>query len=126
MKKKSNEKTSSKKEKVQKTTKAKARTPETPAVKVAGAPAEPKARKKAVRQDGTMSGLDAAAKILGEAGEPMSCKAIVERAIAKGYWKSEGKTPEGTISASIGREIARKGDASRFRKADRGKFTLKA
>ena len=126
MKKKSNEKTSSKKEKVQKTTKAKARTPETPAVKVAGAPAEPKARKKAVRQDGTMSGLDAAAKILGEAGEPMSCKAIVERAIAKGYWKSEGKTPEGTISAAIGREIAKKGDASRFRKADRGKFAIKS
>jgi len=126
MKTKSNEKTAIKKEKTQKAPKTKAGAPEAPAVKVAGTPAEPKARKKAVRHDGTMSGLDAAAKVLGEAGEPLACKAIVERAIGKGYWKTDGKTPQGTISAAIGREIAKKGEAARFRKADRGKFAIKA
>ena len=87
--------------------------------------AEPKARKKAERKDGTMSGLDAAAKVMAEAGEPLGCKVIVERAIEKGYWKTGGKTPAGTIYAAILREMQKKGDGARFRKAERGKFALK-
>jgi len=71
-----------------------------------------------------MSGLDAAAKVLEEAGEPLNCKTIVERAFEKGYWQSEGKTPAGTIYAAILREIQKKADQARFRKAARGKFTL--
>jgi len=59
-----------------------------------------------------------------EADEPLGCKTIVERALAKGYWKTSGKTPQATVYATIIRRIAEKGDASRFRKADRGKFTL--
>jgi len=86
---------------------------------------KPRARKKAERKDGTMSGLDAAAKVLGEANEPLNTKTIVERAIEKGYWKSGGKTPAATVYAAIIREIAKKGDASRFTKADRGRFTVK-
>jgi hypothetical protein len=92
----------------------------------AKATGEPKPRKKAERKDGTMSGLDAAAKVLTDAGEPLGCKTIVERAIEKGYWKTGGKTPSATVYAAIIREIAKKGDASRFAKADRGMFTLKA
>ena len=71
-----------------------------------------------------MSGLDAAAKVLEEAGEPLNCKSIVERALAAGYWKSEGKTPAATIYAAILREIQNKGEQARFRKAARGKFEL--
>jgi len=76
--------------------------------------AGPKPRKKAERKDlpapqseaarqagGTMSGLDAAAKVLAESGEPLNCKTIVERAIEKGYWKTGGKTPAATIYAAI-------------------------
>ena len=74
---------------------------------------------------GTMSGLDAAAKVLAEAGEPLNCVTITARALAKGYWKTGGKTPACTIYAAIIREIATKGDDSRFRKVERGKFTLK-
>jgi len=101
--------------------------------------AGPKPRKKTEREDlpapqseaarqagGTMSGLDAAAKVLADAGEPLGCKTIVERAIEKGYWKTGGKTPSATVYAAILREIQKKGDASRFAKADRGMFTLKA
>ena len=72
------------------------------------------------------SGLNAAAKVLGEADGPLGCKEIVERALAKGYWKTNGKTPTATIYAAIIREIAAKGDASRFRKVERGKFALAA
>ena len=70
------------------------------------------------------SGLDAAAQVLDEVGEPMSCKAIVERVFARGLWQTSGRTPAATIYAAIAREIAAKGDASRFRKVERGKFTL--
>ena len=69
-------------------------------------------------------GLDAAAKVLAEAGEPMGCKAIVERMLASGLWQTKGKTPAATIYAAIIREIAAKGDKARFRKTDRGKFAL--
>ena len=73
-----------------------------------------------------MSGLDAAAKVLEEAGEPLSCKAIVERAFEKGYWQSEGKTPAATVYAAILREMQKKGDDARFRKMGRGLFALAA
>ena len=76
----------------------------------------PKARKP--------SGLDAAAKVLKEAGEPLTCRQIVERAFEKSYWKSGGKTPHATIYSAILREIQKKGDKARFRKTSRGKFDL--
>ncbi len=71
-----------------------------------------------------MSGLDAAAKVLEEADEPLRCKEIAERALEAGYWASDGKTPHATIYASIIREIANKGEESRFEKVGRGKFAL--
>jgi hypothetical protein len=70
-----------------------------------------------------MSGLDAAAKVLEESGQPMTVKEMVETAETKGYWKSPGgKTPSATVYSAIIREISSKGDESRFRKAERGKF----
>jgi hypothetical protein len=69
------------------------------------------------------SGLDAAARVLEEAGRPMTAKEIVAEAEAKGYWRSPaGKTPDRTLYAAIAREIAAKGAESRFRKVERGKF----
>ncbi|MCK4603010.1 MAG: winged helix-turn-helix domain-containing protein, partial [Phycisphaerae bacterium] len=102
----------------------------TPAKKSAKAAKDATTTKKADtgerRGDGAKrpSGLDAAAKVLTEADGPLGCKEIVERALAKGYWKTNGKTPTATIYAAIIREIAAKGDASRFHKVERGKFTL--
>jgi hypothetical protein len=73
-----------------------------------------------------ISGLDAAAKVLEESGQPMTAKEMVEAAEAKGYWKSpSGKTPHATIVSAIIREIAKKGDTARFVKTDRGKFAAK-
>ena len=70
------------------------------------------------------SGLDAAAKVLGEAEGPLACGEMVQRMLAKGYWASNGKTPAATIYSAIIREIRDKGEASRFAKVERGKFTL--
>ena len=68
------------------------------------------------------SGLDAAAKVLSTAKEPMRCQAIVSESIKRGLWKSDGKTPAATIHAAMIREIAAKGKDARFRKVGRGLF----
>jgi hypothetical protein len=70
------------------------------------------------------SGLTAAAEVLREAGTPMNCGDIVKAMLEKGYWQTKGLTPASTIYAAIITEIAKKGDKSRFRKTDRGMFTL--
>jgi hypothetical protein len=88
--------------------------------RVAPAKREDRPRKK---PDGKMSGLDAAAKVLGDSKEPMRVADIVERAKTKGYWESKaGKTPEATVYAAIIREIRDKGADARFVKKDRGLF----
>ena len=72
-----------------------------------------------------MSALDAAAKVLGEAKEPLNAKTMIERMAAKKYWVSPGgKTPHATLYAAILREINDKGKDARFEKADRGLFRL--
>ena len=70
------------------------------------------------------SALDAAAQILAEAGKPLSCPVIMDCMLAKGLWQTKGKTPAASLYAAVIREIAKKGEASRFRKTDRGKFAL--
>ena len=71
-----------------------------------------------------ISGLDLAAKVLTEAKEPLAAKAIAERAIAAG-WQTNGQTPSATLYAAMIREIARKGNAARFKKVGRGLFEIK-
>ena len=80
-------------------------------------------RAKGEKKPKRVSGLDAAARVLEESGQPMSAKEMVETAEAKGYWKSPGgKTPHATVYSAIIREIGKKGDDARFRKAERGRF----
>jgi hypothetical protein len=80
---------------------------------------KPKAAKKP-------SALDSAARVLGEAKQPMTTKEIVEAMAAKGYWTSpEGKTPDRTLYSAIAREILKKGKAARFKKVEKGKFALR-
>jgi len=82
--------------------------------------------KKAQAKKRKMSALDAAAKVLGESKEPLTTKTMVERMAAKGYWKSPGgKTPHATLYSAILREIDAKGKDARFKKTDRGLFTVK-
>jgi len=70
-----------------------------------------------------LSALDAAAKVLGETGKPMSCNEMIETMAAKGYWSSPGgKTPASTLYSAILKEISTKGKESRFQKTDRGRF----
>ena len=101
------------------------KTTTTKAPKNAKATTEAKVKKAAApKADKPMSGLDAAAKVLADAKEPMNAKTMVETMLASGIWKTGGKTPQATIYAAIIREIAAKGAKARFKKTDRGLFTI--
>ena len=85
--------------------------------------AKSKKTKEAGADNKKLSALDAAAKVLAETGQPMSCKEMIEAMATKGYWTTPGgKTPHATLYASIAREIRDKGKDSRFKKSERGKF----
>ena len=69
------------------------------------------------------SALDAAAKVLGEAGQPMTCMEMIEAMSKKGYWTSPGgATPQATLYSAMLREIKTKGKDARFKKTERGRF----
>jgi hypothetical protein len=71
-----------------------------------------------------LSALDAAAKVLAETGTAMTCQELIAAMAAKVYWTSpNGRTPQATLYSAILREITAKGANSRFRKAERGKFS---
>ena len=85
-----------------------------------------KARKKSAEVEAKpkkLSALDAAAQVLAETGQPMACKEMIEAMATKGYWSSPGgKTPASTLYSGILKEITTKGQESRFKKTDRGRF----
>ncbi len=88
-----------------------------------GAKAKPAKGAKSAKGDKRMSALDAAAKVLATAGEPMTAMALIEAMAAKGLWTSPGgKTPHATLYAAMVREINAKGAESRFKKTERGLF----
>ena len=71
--------------------------------------------------------VSAAIQILADAGADaaMNCHELVKAAAERGLWQPRaGKTPANTLYAALLREVRDKGEASRFRKIDRGKFSL--
>ncbi|HOD84564.1 MAG TPA: winged helix-turn-helix domain-containing protein [Phycisphaerae bacterium] len=92
----------------------------------ADAPATKRGRKAKDGEDKPkkISGLDAAAQVLADAGKPMNVGEMVKTMFEKGLWASDGKTPAATIYSAIIREINVKGDQSRFRKTERGHFNI--
>ncbi|MGF1616810.1 MAG: HTH domain-containing protein [Acidimicrobiia bacterium] len=71
-----------------------------------------------------MSALDAAAAVLGDAGEPLHYREITKRMLDSGLWVSAGKTPDATVNAQIVTEINKKGSESRFVRTAPGVFGL--
>lgn len=92
--------------------------------KVKTKPEQP-TKKKGGAVKGLMSGLEAAAFILKQTGRPMRVKEIAEIAIREQLWGSEGATPWASIASSIIRDIAAKGEDSRFEKIDKGLFVAR-
>jgi hypothetical protein len=87
----------------------------------AAKPAKPTKEAKPLKPK-KLSGLDAAAKVLHDAGIPMNMKTVMAEVLAKGLWKTSGSTPEATLYAAVIREIRAKGKGARFKKTDRGMF----
>ena len=104
--------------------------PEATATETPAVASKAKKTRKAKQADTTAEGngkkvscLDAAARVLAEAGEPLNAKQMIEAMATKGYWTSPGgKTPHATLYSAILREITTKGNDARFRKTERGKF----
>jgi hypothetical protein len=96
-----------------------AKTPKAKATKAAKAPKPEKLKK--------LSALDAAAKVLADAGQPMNCTEMIEAMSKAKLWTSpNGLTPGATLYAAILREMKVKGADARFIKTERGKFAAKA
>jgi hypothetical protein len=86
-------------------------------------PAKPPAESTSAKK---YSALDAAALVLRESGQPMSCPELIAQMAAKGYWTSpKGKTPSSTLYAAMTREARVKGAASRFQKTGPGRFAYR-
>ncbi len=108
--------------------------PEAPAPETPAVATKAKKTRKAKQADATAEGngkkvscLDAAARVLTEAGEPLNAKQMIEAITTKGYWTSPaGKTPHATLYSAILREINVKGNEARFQKTERGKFAARA
>ncbi len=74
-----------------------------------------------------LSALDAAARVLAKAKEPLSCRQLIQIMAEQGLWKSPaGATPDRTLYSAMLKEVATKGDQSRFVRVERGRFARQA
>lgn len=70
-----------------------------------------------------MTCLDAAHAVLTRLNKPMRTKDIMEQMVDRELWVSPGgSTPDATLTSAIIRDIAKRGEASRFKRVDRGNY----
>lgn len=97
-----------------------------PTKKTTAKPATKTATKKpqpTTGDDKKLSAIDAAAKLLADTNETMTCTEMIEAMAVKKLWSSpNGKTPQATLYSAILREIKKKDADARFKKTERGKF----
>lgn len=68
--------------------------------------------------------LDAAAKVLEEAGEPLHYLILMERMLSSGLWETRCQTPEISVSSQVSLDI-RENPRSRFARVGRGVYGLR-
>ena len=61
-----------------------------------------------------MNAVDAAYKVLQEAGEPLHYAEIARRIVQAKLWQTNGRTPENTVNRDINQEITHRGKLARF------------
>ena len=92
--------------------------------------AKPAVKKKGAKSSSVippkkLSALAAAAQVLGETKQPMSCPELIAVMAAHCYWTSpSGKTPAATLAAALHREIVVRKDQARFQKTGPGRYAL--
>jgi hypothetical protein len=72
-----------------------------------------------------MSWREAIERVLSEEGRPLHYSEISELILSKGYYKTEGATPDSTVNAQITSSIKHDGEKSQFVKVSRGTFALR-
>src|SRR5262245_54512010 len=98
-------------------------TKKTSTAKAAKGTDAPKAAKE--RKPKKVSALDAAAHVLAKSDRPMAAQELIVAMAEQELWKSpSGKTPHATLYSAIIREIGTKGKDARFKKVERGLFTI--
>jgi len=68
---------------------------------------------------------EAARKVLEDAGVPLHYREITIRAVERGLWQTQGKTPEATLNAQLTVDIKRKEASSAFARTAPGVFALR-
>ena len=71
-----------------------------------------------------LSLLDAAAVVLRKSKTALSTREIIALVVEQGLWEPTGSTPWGSLSAALNRDI-QNGTQSRFRKKERGRYSLR-
>jgi hypothetical protein len=72
-----------------------------------------------------MSWREAIQKVLQEVQGPLHYAEISEHVLSRGYYKTEGATPDATVNAQITSSIKHEGDKSPFVKVGKGIFALR-
>ena len=72
-----------------------------------------------------MSVLEAAKRVLEEAGSPLPVRELTTAMQAKDYWQTGGLTPEATVQARLATDIKNRGEASAFYRSAPGRFGLR-
>ena len=74
----------------------------------------------------SMSWREAIEKVLAEEARPLHYSEISELILSKGYYKTEGATPDATVNAQITSSIKHEREKSPFIKVSRGTFALRS
>ena len=72
-----------------------------------------------------MTFKEAIFKVLLESGKPLHFREITQRALARGWLTTEGRTPHATINAQLAVDIKTKGSLSKFKRVAPGIFALR-
>lgn len=73
----------------------------------------------------SMSWREAIEKVLTEEARPLHYSEISELILSKGYYKTEGATPDATVNAQITASIKHEKEKSPFLRVSRGAFALR-
>lgn len=73
----------------------------------------------------SMSWREAIERVLTEEGRALHYSEISELILSKGYYKTEGATPDATVNAQITSSIKHEGEKSPFLKVSRGTYALR-
>jgi hypothetical protein len=75
-----------------------------------------------IQDECSMNSVDAAYKVLQEAGKPLHYAEIARRIVESKLWLTSGRTPENTVNRDINQEITHRGKLARFVRLGEGMY----